>query len=201
MIDTSREPLSTRAPGGPSGLVRLGVVLLVILAVGEGLVIWYDRAVTRREHQQQALNARWEEEQIHARSVAAAFLRAVVEDDFPATRPLLARVASTAPGAAAGHGPEAALRDKVRAWFAERKLDRKRLTGYGFGGDHPGTSLREGRCIQVGALHFDDGRVVNYVLTLVRIDQVNGSGSSDTACWRVEDLTLWAGEGDGPRPW
>jgi hypothetical protein len=175
--------------------------LLVIIAVAEGLVIWYVRGDPHGEHQQRMLNARWEEEHIHGRSVAAAFLRAVVEDDFPATRPLLARVASTTPGAAKAHGPEAALRDKVQGWFAQRKLDRQRLKGYGFGGDHPSTGLREGRCVQVGALHFDDGRFVNYVLALVRIDPVNGSGSSDTGCWRVEDLVLWAGEADGPRPW
>src|SRR5262249_54282302 len=161
-------------------------------------LIWYDRAFARGEYEQRALNARWEEERIHARSIAAAFLRAVVEDDFAATRPLLARVASTTPGAAEAPGPEAALRDKVQAWFAERKLDRKCLKGYGFGGDHPATSLMEGRSVQVGALHFADGRFVKYVLTLVRINLLNGSGFYDTDCWRVEDLVLWAGEGDGP---
>jgi hypothetical protein len=201
MIDMSREPVPTRAPTGRSRLVQFGTVLLVVIAVGEGLVIWYDRAVARGEDQQRVLNARWAEDHIHARSVAAAFLRAVVEDDFPATRPLLARVASTAPAAGEAHGPEAALRDRVHAWFAERKLDRERLKGYGFGGNHPSTNLREGRCTQVGALHFGDGRFVNYVLTLVRIDPVNGSGSYDTGCWRVDDFVLWAGEADGPRPW
>jgi hypothetical protein len=175
--------------------------VLLVIAVAEALVIWYDQATARREYERQALNARGEEDLRHARSVAAAFLRAVVEDDFAATRPLLARVASTAPGAAEGHGPEAALRDKVQAWFAKRKLDRSRLKGYGFGGDHPSTSLREGRCVQVGAIAFNDGRWVNFVLSLVRIDPVNGSGSHDIGCWRVEDLVLWAGEGDGPRPW
>jgi hypothetical protein len=174
-------------------------VLLAIIAIGEGFAIWYGWGVTHREAQQRVLNARGEEEHVHARSIAAAFLRAVVEDDFAATRPLLARVASTRPGAAEARGPEAALRDKVRAWFTERKLDRKRLKGYGFGGDHPST--REGRSVQVGGLLFDDGRVVNYVLTLVRIDPENGSGFYDTGCWRVDDFVLWAGEGDGPRPW
>jgi hypothetical protein len=201
MIDTSRETVSTRAPARRSWLVHLGAGLLAIIAVGEGLVIWYDRAVAHEEYQQRVLNARWEQEHLHARSVAAAFLRAVVEDDFPATRPLLARVASATPGAAEARGPEAAMRDNVHGWFAEREFDRKRLKGYGFGGDHPSTSLRDGRCAQVGALHFDDGRSVNYVLTLVRIDPVNGSGSYDACCWRVKDLVFWAGEGDGPRPW
>jgi hypothetical protein len=200
MVETSRELTSTRVSAGRSWLVPFAAVLLGVIAVG-GVVIWYDRAAVLGESQQRVLSARWEEEHIHARSVAAAFLRAVVEDDFPASRPLLAQVASSAPGAAGAHGPEAALRDKVQAWFAERKLDRKGLKGYGFGGDHPSTSLREGRCVQVGALYFDDGRFVNYVLTLVRLDLGNGSGSYDTGCWRVEDLVLWAGEADGPRPW
>jgi hypothetical protein len=175
--------------------------LLLVIAVGETFIIWYDRAVTRGEYEQRALNARWEEDHRHARSVAAAFLRAVVEDDFSATRPLLARVASTAPGAAEARGPEVALRDKVQAWFADRKLDRKRLKGHGFGGNHLGTSLREGRCIQVGALHFDDGSWVNYVLTLVRTRSVNGTNSPDPSFWRVDEFVLWSGERDGPRPW
>lgn len=201
MVDASREQVSTMTAAGWSWPIRLAVPLLLVIAVGEGLVIWYDRAVTRGEYEQQALNARWEEEHRHARSVAAAFLRAVVEDDFSSTRPLLVRVASTAPRAAEAHGPEVALRDKVQAWFADRKLDRKRLKGYGFGGNHAGTSLREGRCIQVGALYFTDGSFVNYVLTLMRTDPVNGSNSPDAGCWRVDDLVLWAGERDGPRPW
>jgi hypothetical protein len=202
MVDTSPEPLSRKAPAERSRLVRFGAVLLAIIAIGEGFVIWYGRALAHKEEQQRVLNAHWEEQHVHARSIAAAFLRSVVEDDFPATRTLLAQVASTKPGSAEARGPEARLRDKVHAWFAERKLNRKRLKGYGFGGDHPSTSLTEGRCVQVGGLLFDDGRVVNYVLTLVRIDPENGSRSSrDTGCWRVDDFVLWAGEGDGPRPW
>ena len=190
MVDASREPVSTMTAREWSWPIRLGVLLLLVIAVGEGLVIWYDRAVAPGQYEQQALNARWEEDHRHARSVAAACLRAVVEDDFSATRPLLVRVASTAPGAAEAHGPEVALRDKVQVWFADRKLDRKRLKGYGFGGNHLDTSLREGRCIQVGALYFDDGSFVNYELTLVRTDAVNGSDTPDAGCWRVDDLVL-----------
>ena len=193
--------MTTMTPTGWSWPFRIGALSLLIIAVGEALVIWYDRAVARGEYEQRALNARWEEDHVHARSVAAAFLRAVIEDDFSATRPLLARVASTSLGAAEAHGPEAAIREKVQTWFAERKLDRRRLKGYGFGGNPPATSLREGRYLQVGALYFDDGSFVNYVLTLIRTYPVNGSGLSDTGCWRVEDLVLWAGEEDGPRPW
>ncbi len=177
-------------------------MLLVTIAIGEGFIIWYDWAVVHEEDQQRVLNARWQEEHMHARSIAAAFLRSVVEDDFPATRPLLAPVASAMPGAAEARGPEVVLRDKVQAWFAARKLDRKRLKGYGFGGNPLGTSLREGRYQQVGALYLDDGRWVNYVLSLVRLAAENGSSSSyDTGCWRVDDFVLWAGERDSPRPW
>jgi hypothetical protein len=110
-------------------------------------------------------------------------------------------VASVAPGAKEARGPEAALQDKVQAWFAERKLDRRRLEGYGFGGNHLATSVREGRWLQVGALYFDAGSFVNYVQTLLRTVAANGSDTSDTGYWRVDDLVLWAGERDGPRPW
>jgi hypothetical protein len=73
--------------------------------------------------------------------------------------------------------------------------------GLRVGGDLPSSNLKEGRIAQVGAFHFQDGRFVNYVLTLVRLDCVNGAGSYDSGCWRVEDFVLWAGEADGPRPW
>jgi hypothetical protein len=176
-------------------------LVLLAVAVWAAGVLLSERAVVRSEGEQRVLSERWEQDHAHGRDIAAAFLRAVVEDDFSATRPLLERVARTTPRSPEGRGPEVALREKVEAWFAARKLDRSRLKGYGFGGHAGGTSLVEGRCVHVGALLFDDGKHVTYVLTLVRTDSLNGSGLVDTNCWRVRDLVLWAGEGDGPRPW
>jgi hypothetical protein len=131
MLDTSRQPVSTTALAGRSWLVPCCFALLGIIAIGEGSVIWYDRATSSQDYQQQVVGARSEQEHTHARSVAAAFLRAVVEDDFSATRPLLAQVSKHPPGAAEARGREAALRDMVHAWFTQRKLDRRRLKGYG----------------------------------------------------------------------
>jgi hypothetical protein len=198
-MDTSQQTMSDVAKTR-SWLFCLATFLLLGIIIVLAVVIWHERTVVRGEYEQKALNGRWEEDHIHARNIAAIFLRAIVEDDYPATRPLLKQVASTTPHAPEAYGPEVALRNRIQAWLTERKLAGKRFKGYGFGGNHPDMSLVKGRYIQIGALFFEDGRFVNYHLTLRRTDARNGYDSTDYG-WRVDEFILWSGEQDGPMPW
>jgi hypothetical protein len=198
-MDAIRQPTAD-APSEPrSWPLHLTTFLLLGVVLVLSFLLEREKTSGREAMEQRALNARDEQDHLHARNVAAVFLRAVVEDDYPATR-LLKRVATTRPRSPGAYGPEVALREKIRAWLAERNLAEKRLTGYGFGGNPLDTNLREGRCVQIGALHFEDGGFVNYRLTLSRTDARNGSGSTDYG-WRVDEFLLWSGERDGPQPW
>lgn len=152
---------------------------------------------------QQALNTFYEERNNHRRDVAALFLRAVVEGDYHAARLLLRPVAEVPPQAPEAFGPEAKLRDQVQGWLKERKLDGKRFKGFGRGGELPGgqpPGTNPDQYVQIGGLEFEDGQVVNYRLTLVRADCKTGR-TLEANCWRVDELLLWSGERDGPRPW
>jgi len=184
---------------------RLSALLLVttVLAVAVlGLL-----AALAYEHtqlsgnEQQALNTFYEELNNHRRDVAALFLRAVVEGDYRAARLLLRPVAEVPPRAPEAFGPEVKLRDQIQGWLKERKLDGKRFKGFERGGEVPGGALgTPDRYFQIGGLQFEDGQVVNYRLTLVRANCQTGRTSEATG-WRVDELLLWSGERDGPRPW
>jgi hypothetical protein len=186
---------------------HLSTILLVLTVLGLVAVVWYERTMVD-QHEQRALNALYEERNLHARNIAAIFLRAIVEEDYQATRPLLRQVAVTSPGAAEGFGPEVKLKEQVQAWLKARTLDGKRFESFGRGGELLGGELLGGGAFpvypeqytQIGGLRFEDGGAINYRLTLVRTDAQTGTGS-ESSCWRVKDLVLWSGERDGPRPW
>jgi hypothetical protein len=159
--------------------------------------------VQGRATEQRALNAFYEERNNHRRDVAALFLRAIVEGDYPAARLLLRPVAEASPGAPAAFGPEVKLREQIQGWLKERKLDGKRFKGFERGGELPGgppAAANPDQYVQIGGLEFEDGQVVNYRLTLVQADVQTGR-TAQASGWRVEGFVLWSGERDGPRPW
>jgi hypothetical protein len=175
---------------------------LAVAVLGLLAALAYEHAqVSVKE--QQALNTFYEELNNHRRDVAALFLRAVVEGDYRAARLLLRPVAEVPPQAPKAFGPEVKLRDQIHGWLKERKLDGKRFKGFGRGGELPGGTPgtpNPDRYVQIGGLEFEDGQVVNYRLTLVRAACQTGR-TSEPYGWRVDELLLWSGERDGPRPW
>ena len=180
----------------------LVTTVLAVAVLGLLAALAYEHAqVSVKE--QQALNTFYEELNNHRRDVAALFLRAVVEGDYRAARLLLRPVAEVPPQAPKAFGPEVKLRDQIQGWLKERKLDGKRFKGFGRGGELPGGTPRTpnpDRYVQIGGLEFEDGQVVNYRLTLVRADCQTGC-TLEPYGWRVDELLLWSGERDGPRPW
>ena len=190
----------------PRRLSALPLVTTALVVAVFGLVaaLAYEHAqVSVKE--QQALNTFFEERNNHRRDVAALFLRAVVDGDYRAARLLLRPVAEAPPQAPEAFGPEVKLRDQIQGWLKERKLDGKRFKGFERGGELPGgggppAAPNPDQYVQIGGLEFEDGQVVNYRLTLVRANCQTGR-TSEANCWRVDELVLWSGERDGPRPW
>jgi hypothetical protein len=182
--------------------LALVTTALVVAVLGLVAALAYEHAqVSIKE--QQALNTFYEERNSHRRDVAALFLRAVVEGDYRAARLLLRTVAEVPPQAPEAFGPEVKLRDQIQGWLKERKLDGKRFKGFERGGELPGGppgTANPDKYVQIGGLEFEDGQVVKYRLTLVRANCQSGR-TSEANGWRVDELVLWSGERDGPRPW
>ena len=135
-------------------------------------------------------NARQEQEILHTKDIAHLFLRALVEEDYGALRPLLTKVASQPPHAPEAFGPELALKDKIRQWLKTHKFEGKRFKSFGIGGGRP-EDLRSGsRRTYVGALFFDDSGRVRFDITLVHMTVPTGTDSPFGGAWRVEDFAL-----------
>jgi hypothetical protein len=182
--------------------LSFGTILLALAVVALLGALAYQEA-KMGEKEQRALNKFYEERNNHRRDIAAVFLRAIVEEDYRAARSLLLPVAATAPRAPEGFGPEVRLKAQVQGWLKERNLDGKRFQAFQRGGELPGgepSAPNPDQYVQIGGLVFEDGMVVNYRLTLVRTDARTGT-TWESNGWRVDEIILWSGERDGPRPW
>jgi hypothetical protein len=172
--------------------------MLCVVIVALTLVLWREQTVIRGEAEDRARWSRYEHGRSRANDIVAIFLRAIVEDDYAAVRPLLRQVASERPRAAKAFGPEIQLRDKIHAWMAERGFDVQRLKSYGYG-NNASMNADIDRYVVTGALFFDDGKFVGFRLTLLLTADRDGDRSY-TSGWRVDDFVPWDIKRDGSVP-
>jgi len=161
-------------------LVELFLVCLFLMVFG----------CSGSDANQLARNAQQEEEILHTKDIAHVFLRALVEEDYSAIRPLLTKVASQPPHSPEAFGPELALKDEIRLWLKKHNLGGKHFKSFGIGGGRPEGMLAGSRRTYVGALFFDDSGRVRFDITLVQMQVPTGTDSPFGGAWRVEEFTL-----------